>query len=351
MPIDSTFDHNEKMNQPDDSSSISSGQYGAGQQYAGGSRSPAWLFSVLFHALLLPLVFLIFAPNQPKGLGGGDETSREVSIVVARASKYEPVKTAESAATSAAVSSNDPLPIQTSESPSLPDVELPAKVDNPLATVGAPSLAARGNPQVTSSVDYGDILAEENALRRARAAQGDAVNMSLFGGPNAQGRSFVFVVDRSKSMGSSGLDALDALAIELETALAHLEPNHKFTVIAYHHEPFYLEGRKLLSATAENKEKIATFFRRLAAFGQTEHELGLKAALYLNPDVIYLLTDGGLPALEKPQRDLIAREARRSGTTIHSVHFGSRSAPRDNHFLRFLAKENGGTYSYVNMRK
>lgn len=222
---------------------------------------------------------------------------------------------------------------------------------NDQATVGTPSFSARGNPQVTSSADFSDILAEENALRKARAAQGDAVSMSLFGGPNAQGRSFVFVVDRSKSMGSSGLDALDALAVELETALAHLEPVHRFTVIAYHHEPFYLDGRKLLAATDENKDKIATFFRRLAAFGQTEHELGVKAALYLDPDVIYLLTDGGLPAVEKPQRDLIAREARRSGTTIHSVHFGTRVAPRDDHFLRLLAKENGGTYSYVRMGK
>ena len=225
--------------------------HGPSQQYAGGSRSPAWLFSVLFHALLLPLVFLLFAPTQPKGLGGGDETSREVSIVVARASKYEPVQTesSTSAAAAGAESPSNALPTQTSQAASLPDVELPSRVANAKTTVGAPSLDARGNPQVTSSVDFSDILAQEDALRRARAAQGDAVSMSLFGGPNAQGRTFVFVVDRSKSMGNSGLDALDALAVELETAMAHLEPVHRFTVIAYHHEPFYLDGRKLLSAT------------------------------------------------------------------------------------------------------
>lgn len=316
-------------------------------------RYPAWLFSVLLHALLLPLVVLMFAPSPSKGLGDGggeSETIRDVSIVIARTSKYEAVQDA--VTNSRAATEQQPsLPDQSTAAMQLPDVELPTADSRPRAEVGTPSFSARGNPQMTASEDFSSsILAEESRLRQARAAMGDAVNVALFGGPNAKGRSFVFVVDRSKSMGRSGLDALNALSVELETALAHLEPEHRFTVIAYHHEPYYLDGRKLLNATDENKQKIAQFFRRLAAFGQTDHELGLKAALYLNPDVVYLLTDGGLPALDKPQRDLIAREARRSGTSIHSVHFGRRAEPKADHFLRLLAKENGGSYCYVRMQ-
>lgn len=321
------------------------------ERYQPGSRYPAWVFSMLFHAALLPLILLMFASTPSKGIpGDGGETVRDVSIVVARASKYEPVQPNSSAA-AASSAHQSALPPNTIEAPVLPDVELPTNVlPTRVGTVGAPTMSARGNPQVTTSYNFSDLLAEEDALRRARAAQGDSVNMSLFGGPNAQGRSFVFVIDRSKSMGSSGLDALNALAIELETALAHLQPEHRFTVIAYHHQPFYLEGRKLLQATDENKAKIAHFFRNLAAFGQTEHELGIKAALYLNPDVVYLLTDGGLPALEAPQRGLIRRDARRTGTSIHCIHFGSREKPRAGHFLMELAKENAGGYSYVRMK-
>ena len=319
------------------------------QDYRNTPRYPAWLFSLVLHASLLPLLLFMFAPSPPKGLGAGGETIRDVSIVVARAQRYEAVRSPSSAAASQATAAVASLPPSIEATPLLPEMELPStKIPTHSGRVGAPNIfSARGSPQATTTFDYSNVLADAEARRAARAAQGNSVNISLFGGPNAQGRSFVFVIDRSKSMGKSGLDALDDVAVELETALAHLEPVHRFTVIAYHHQPYYLDGRKLLQATEENKKRIAKFFRGLAAFGQTEHEMGLKAALYLNPDVIYLMTDGGLPALDKPARDLIRREARRSGSTIHCIHFGTRTRPQDGHFLMLLAKENAGGYSYV----
>lgn len=322
----------------------------ANQDYRSAPRYPAWLFSLVLHASLVPLVIFMFAPSAPKGLGVGAETTREISIVVARDQRYEAVRSPSSEAAAAqSKQAASFLPPSTEETPLLPEMELPSiNLPKHAGLVGAPStLSARGSPQATTTFDYSNVLADAEARRAARAAQGNSVNMSLFGGPNAQGRSFVFVIDRSKSMGTSGLDALSDVAVELETALSHLEPVHRFTVIAYHHQPYYLDGRKLLPATEENKKRIAKFFRSLAAFGQTEHEMGLKAALFLNPDVVYLMTDGGLPALDKPKRDLIRREARRSGSTIHCIHFGTRPRPQDGHFMMLLAKENAGGYSYV----
>gem|GEM_PF-3615746 len=56
----------------------------ANQDYRSAPRYPAWLFSLVLHASLVPLVIFMFAPSAPKGLGVGAETTREVSIVVAR---------------------------------------------------------------------------------------------------------------------------------------------------------------------------------------------------------------------------------------------------------------------------
>ena len=74
-----------------------------------------------------------------------------------------------------------------------------------------------------------------------------------FGSRAAVGNSFVFVIDRSKSMGGEGLGALDAAGEELTTALARLEPAHRFQVIAYHRQPVYLGQRRLLDATPEKQ--------------------------------------------------------------------------------------------------
>jgi hypothetical protein len=232
------------------------------------------------------------------------------------------------------------------------DLALP--VGEPIDVAGAspgPRLTVRRAPggRIPLAGDVGSFLAEEQARLRANRPVGEPTSVGLFGGASAVGRSFVFLIDRSKSMGQTGLNALQAAEEELMIALHPLQPTHRFQVIAYHHECVYLSRRELLPATEENKQLVRGFLSGLAAFGATEHEMALKSALHQQPDVIFLLTDGGDPQLSDAQIRSITRLAA-GRTTIHCIQFGFGSPPAEGHFLEKLAEANRGGYGYVEMR-
>jgi hypothetical protein len=192
------------------------------------------------------------------------------------------------------------------------------------------------------------ILAEEAALKAARRALGPTTEVSLFGSASAEGRSFVFAIDRSKSMGGNGLNALSSASAELSRALAHLSPKHRFQIIAYHHGCVYYKTPRLVSATDENRSGVTEFIDHLAAFGGTDHQMALRASLGMEPDVVFLLTDGGDPHLNDIQLANIRRLAE-GQTTIHCIQFGFGELTDETNFMTRVARENGGGFTYVNM--
>ncbi len=180
---------------------------------------------------------------------------------------------------------------------------------------------------------------EAAALRRQRAARGPATELSLFGGAPAVGNSFVFVVDRSRSMGSSGLGVVERAKLEFQSALAGLEPVHRFQIVAYNdRNVFFTEDRELCLATEPNKQLVDEFMGGLAAFGATNHFAALSAAPYRRPDVLFLLTDGGDPVLRSPQMAQVLRTAR-GHTTIHCLQFGRGGAADEDNFMQQLARD------------
>jgi hypothetical protein len=116
--------------------------------------------------------------------------------------------------------------------------------------------------------------------------------VTAFFGVPAVGKSVVFVIDRSASMGLAG--RLDRARREVAASLRLLPPAARFQVIAYHRaaEPVRVDGRDgLLPATPAAVAAAGAALDRLTAEGSTDHVLALKAALTLRPDVIYFLTD------------------------------------------------------------
>ncbi len=311
----------------------------------------ALVLSALLHALLLMLCAILMNRGVPER--SEPDRPAQVTAVIQRGAESEYLQFDESQSTADAASPAANLPALPSESPplnqELPD--LPQAVAAVSPAPGIPNAVRSGaaRPRLPTQADYTEFLERERAELRGRIPAGNPVGISLFGGEPAIGRSFVFLLDRSKSMGGAGLNALAAAAQELEAGLAPLEPVHRFAVVAYHHEAVYLDGNQLLAATEPNKARAAPFLRGLAAFGQTEHEMGLHAGLRLKPDALYLFTDGGDPYLNEAQLGQIRRHAAGQRTTIHCVHFGF-GPPRDSdHFLVRLARENGGGYVYVDM--
>ncbi len=328
-------------------------------------RIPAWLMSLTLHLAAVLVGSLLVRGSQLPA--PSIEESRPVAIVLARNAESkvtnyftpEELRQGESESVPAAAPAfgqsvlEDSLPAA-ADSPAPSSVTRLPRLPGPLAPSGEtivlkPQATGVGGRPISrlSAADKAAILAEDAARPRAQRPTGPTARLSLFGSNEAEGRSFVFLIDRSASMGGSGLGAIEAAAKELATSVVSLEESHKFQVIAYNQKPLYLTAREMIPATAGNKQQLIDFVKNLPAFGSTGHEAGIHAALKLQPDAIFLLTDGGDPVLNAGQLKGIRAAAK--GTAIHCLHFGSGPRGGEPTFLETLAKLTGGGYLYVDM--
>ena len=139
--------------------------------------------------------------------------------------------------------------------------ELPAEPPSPLVVVQSPPPGARGialpdpnklviAPDSVSSVsrsravggraklpfslvDEASILADDASQHRPGRPTGPKATIHIFDSPPVAGHSFVFVIDRSASMGAGGLGAIGAAAKELAAQLKSLSADQKVQVVAY----------------------------------------------------------------------------------------------------------------------
>ncbi len=173
---------------------------------------------------------------------------------------------------------------------------------------------------------------------------------SLFG-LVGEGFKFVYVFDRSGSMGGAGRQALQLVKQELRASLRKLDTVHQFQLIFYNDRPVIFNPSgvpgRLAFATEENKQRALRFIDAITPDGGTEHEEALKLAIRLRPDVIFFLTDGDDPQLSPQQIERLSRMA--AGITIHAIEMGSGPRPAGGSFLATLAAENGGKYVYVDI--
>jgi hypothetical protein len=316
-------------------------------------------FSFVLHlCLILGLVWLVKLPERHAEA----ESLRRVSVVLAQADKLN--------SNSMEYLSEPPLDESNSKLDGLQSTTLPAVNDLPATpvlksttpdpppmdlaslTIGAAGMAnssnpAGGNTNPLSAEDTKAIADEQNELAN-QLPLGPTATTSIFGSAPLTGRRFVFVIDRSKSMGSQGLGVLDRAQIELLKALAPLTAEHSFQVVAYHQQTTMLSRRTLLAATDENKNIVREFISDLAPYGSTDHEAGLFMALSLEPDVIVLLTDGDTPELNDGQIDSFVK-ANRGDAEVHCVQFGLTPIEPTSSFMQRIARKTGGSYRYINV--
>lgn len=320
---------------------------------------PAWLLSIVVHLVALLLLALFLHGPTSRGVSAPDRTA---GIVLTRIESDEKIEyfqetgaqaLQEPARSNAAKVPPESAFPETAQRPSIASIHLPTTVAVPAENT--PLVPARwdlskgGHVRLLPDQGTAAILAAEAARKRNQKSLGPVTETSMFGSASAEGRSFVFVIDRSKSMGSGGLGALRVATIEFQHALAALKPNHRFHIVAYHHRRvLFGDSQQMLPATDENKQKVTQFMQGLAAFGGTDHELGLMTALYMKPDVIFFLTDGADPPLTPSQLAQIHQRAA-GRTAIHSIQFGYGPAKDDSRFMQQLAEQNGGSYRYVDI--
>jgi hypothetical protein len=165
----------------------------------------------------------------------------------------------------------------------------------------------------------------------------------------ARGRSVVYVIDRSGSMGMDGRLALATQ--ELFASLERLPPEARFQVIPYNRyaEPLRIGGRTdLLDATPENKRQAARLLLAVVPEGHTDHERALKRALALHPDVIYFLTDADDL---KPEEVHAITQLNRGHSAIHAIELSTTHRGRPDMPMHLLAESNRGVYQAVELTK
>ena len=335
--------------------------------YQSQRRLPAWAMSAVFHVAVIVLVALLWQNARPAGQGI-TESARSGAIVVAVSANGETEYFTESDAASASEAASDAAPsgapadaLPTSDAvadlPEQPNIALPGAVQGSVSAQmfqGTESVEGSG----VGLPDAGDTEQALAAIRRQEAAMkgpppiGTPAKLNIFGSGSV-GRSFVFVIDRSRSMGASGLGVLSAAQTELRRALGELTPSQRFEIIVYNQTPdsfgyHYNKRRGLVKVTEERVKQVDQFMESVFAGGTTEHYYGLMGALDLRPEVVYLLTDGD-DALNPSQLNRLAARAKNQGTTIHAIKFGFGPLQEDSNFMMTLSQRTGGSFTYFRM--
>lgn len=168
-------------------------------------------------------------------------------------------------------------------------------------------------------------------------------------GLEATGNRFVYVFDRSASMGESAGRPLDEARRELLASIDELGDSRQFHVIFYNDRltmftPSGQRGRPVF-ADDDTKRQVRRFVESVEAEGGTRHYEAVAAALKLAPDAIFLLTDAdeGDDLTEDELRQL-SRSLGRAQCMV--VQFGGTDGRRSPRLAR-LAAESGGNYKAV----
>lgn len=332
------------------------------------SAAPGWMASVLLHVALFA-VFAFSLRSCDSGYSGASaDDFREVGIYVRDAteladnnpeqqpSENPALEKSEASTTAATPAESVPTDAQLAEAvaPTLDSLP-PELLKLPTIDPGKrPSTIGPGTafpvPQSAAAGSIKDALSGEPAGGAARSAgHGETSFFNI----KAEGSRFVYVVDRSGSMLEYG--QIQAARNELLASLQSLNPTQQFHVIFYNTllREMSLQGRAPgpVFATELNRTLAGQFIQGISPEEGTSHSPALRKALGYSPEHIFLLTDGADPGLSSKELDSIKR-LNRGRTQIHCIEFGLGSpVPGYTSFMMTLAKDNGGTYRYIDVTK
>jgi hypothetical protein len=176
-----------------------------------------------------------------------------------------------------------------------------------------------------------------------------------------EGRRIVYVFDRSESMNSvftyqysdgksKSITSLQAAKDELLKSVNELSDGGEFAMVFYNDFamafPDHYAADGISHADERTKELAQQFSYQLVAEQNTNHLAGLEMALELEPDVIFLLTDGEEkddPTSAALRR--IMKLRKRANTRINVIHFCYEERPHSS--LAALAKRTDGQFKSI----
>jgi hypothetical protein len=311
-----------------------------------GTPLPSWFGSVGFHivTLVIVLIMMRMAPERKQAPGNDRTVDGGVAIydgelVEQTQFTYEGEDT-ESSPSEAASSSEESAITMDSALNRTPSATAPSEME-------LPDTQAIGPSMLEQNVDGGVLQAISGPGATGPGETGTEVS---FHGAGGNGSKFVYVIDRSGSMGGSAEAALRAAKQELTRSMEAIEETHQFQIVFFNQDAkaFNPAGeRRLAFGTAHNKRIAQNFMATIIPDGGTEHEPALMMALSMKPDVIFFLSDAGIPQMTAAQLERIHRAA--GTTTINAIEYGRGTRPVANNFLGRLASQNGGQHVYVDI--
>ncbi len=290
---------------------------------------PSWLISFIVHMVLLLLLAL---------LSMGSPQVRAMVLELTEAQSVENLKMFE-------------LAIEPDEVKL--DSEMSELQTEDLQDLSA-DLEADLEDQLSGSVESGDDDVMGNDLyqsltKSGTGSQGGAGEGAKFYGTGASGNNFVFVIDCSGSMANQY--RWMSAKRELKEAIERLTTKQRFFVFLYNHESYPMQRKtaRMLPATNRNKKDAFRWLDRQHPMGDTKPWNSLKASLKIEPDAIFLLSDGELNDdternLKQHNKVRTWSNGDRGKTPIHTISlgngFGSKTMER-------ISKTNGGTFTRV----
>ena len=301
-------------------------------------RLPSWLASAIVHTVLLVLLACI----SLKPLEG--EKAVQIDMTEGRKElNVDPVNL------DAEFDLDTALSVETQTLPVEVSLELGEVASDAAMMEAIDAIKPVGSEYNNNALSKAFTAADAKRLSgQVNAKKGKKAS---FLGVEATGSKFVFVVDRSGSMG--GVRWMQARQ-ELVNSIRSLSESQEFFIVLYNHQASTMLGLlgdelQLIKASKDNLDKVEQWLYRQTPGGNTSPRNAMRIALSLEPDAVYLMSDGEFRdgTVEDLQKRNRHRKGERRGmvkTVVHCISFKSLSgAPT----LQLIARQNNGSYAFV----
>lgn len=169
-------------------------------------------------------------------------------------------------------------------------------------------------------------------------------------GIQSDAKRVAFVLDFSQSMfGSTASEnpKLDHMLLELKRSINRMPADQEFFVIFFDDQELPMQPARLMPAVLSNKIKYFNWVDVASvgpeARGGTDPSTALEMTLKsIQPDAVYLLTDGGFD--ERRALGTINQYNAARKIQINTICFYDAA---NEPLMQLIAQENGGTYRYI----
>ncbi len=291
-------------------------------------HSKAWIISVLFHTLLLGSLAAITFTHD-KGLGttesdiGIYDINRDTAI--SREAQTSP----------SFELSDDALTNTKTETISISklDPSFPAQKEKGDTNSIAVTKEILGQISTTDKDSWRELVNDNSNA-------GDGNLGASFFGIADRGKKFIYILDCSGSMDGERLIAAKS---ELTRSIRKLKKGSKFEIFFYNDAQQSFNGGSLKTSNKKNIRMACRWIEKIKASGGTNPMSAVKAAISLEPDCIWILSDGEFH--KSVSREI--ERLNRSNIHIHTIAFMSDGS---NSELREIAKRNNGKFRSINKR-